>query len=77
MKFEKPMIGTPPFVSSPSLMGERDLIALCERNLSRNKIPRSFEFRSDLPRTETGKLFKEELIKDYLLSLINDQTKRA
>ena len=44
--------------------GEELLIWLRER-LSHYKCPRSISFEAQLPRTDTGKLYKQELIEKY------------
>ncbi|MGR3321555.1 MAG: acyl-CoA synthetase [Pseudooceanicola sp.] len=41
------------------------LIAWCRERLSHIKVPRSVEFRDDLPRTPTGKLVKRKLKDEY------------
>jgi long-chain acyl-CoA synthetase len=38
-----------------------ELIAFCRDRLGRHKIPRSVDFRTDLPRTDGGKLMKRQL----------------
>jgi acyl-CoA synthetase (AMP-forming)/AMP-acid ligase II len=42
---------------------ERELIAYCRQHLADVKCPRTVEFRSELPRHPTGKLYKR-LLKD-------------
>jgi len=42
---------------------ERELIAFCRERLAHYKCPRSVDFREQLPRYATGKLYKH-LIKD-------------
>ncbi len=42
-----------------------ELEALCREHLAGYKVPRSFEFRSQLPRTESGKLLKRTLRDEY------------
>jgi long-chain acyl-CoA synthetase len=37
----------------------------CRENLAGYKVPRSIEFRENLPRTDTGKLLKRELREPY------------
>jgi acyl-CoA synthetase (AMP-forming)/AMP-acid ligase II len=44
---------------------EADLIALCRSRLADMKCPRSIDFRSQLPRAETGKLYKRQLKEEY------------
>jgi long-chain acyl-CoA synthetase len=48
---------------SDELIGE--LGEFCRKNLAGYKVPRSFEFRDSLPRTDTGKLLKRELRDPY------------
>jgi acyl-CoA synthetase (AMP-forming)/AMP-acid ligase II len=38
-----------------------DLIAYCKEKLAPYEVPKSVEFRKDLPLTVTGKLFKKQL----------------
>jgi acyl-CoA synthetase (AMP-forming)/AMP-acid ligase II len=42
-----------------------ELEALCRDHLAGYKVPRSFEFRDQLPRTESGKLSKKKLRDEY------------
>jgi long-chain acyl-CoA synthetase len=51
------------YVESAELAEE--LIAHARSSLARYKVPRSVEFRSELPRSAIGKLLKTELRKDY------------
>lgn len=44
---------------------ERELIEWCKLRLSHIKVPRSVDFRADLPRTPTGKLVKRKLKDEY------------
>lgn len=44
---------------------EEELIAHCRSKLSAIKTPKSIDFRRELPRTPTGKLFKRHLKKEY------------
>jgi len=37
------------------------LVAFCRERLASYKCPRRWEFREDLPRTEAGKLYKQQL----------------
>lgn len=41
---------------------EEALVAHCRRELSRQKVPRTFEFRDALPRTSSGKVRKRDLV---------------
>ncbi len=40
---------------------ESDLIAYCKEHVAPYKYPRSFEFRSELPKGPTGKILKRAL----------------
>ena len=42
-----------------------ELLAWLRDRLSHYKCPRSISFESELPRTDTGKLYKQELIVKY------------
>ncbi len=44
---------------------ERELIAFCREHLADIKCPRSVDFRPELPRAETGKLYKRLLRDEY------------
>jgi len=50
-----------------------ELEKLCREHLAGYKVPRSFDFRDALPRTESGKLLKRVLRDDYW----KDQTTRV
>ena len=52
-----------PDAAGPDL--EAELIAYCKQRLAGYKCPRSVDFRDQLPRTRTGKLFKRELQDPY------------
>jgi long-chain acyl-CoA synthetase len=41
------------------------LIAFCAEHLSRQKVPRSIDFETKLPRLPTGKLYKRQLRDRY------------
>ena len=49
--------------AGPELAAE--LIAYCRDRLAHYKCPRSVDFRADLPRHPTGKLFKRVLREEY------------
>jgi long-chain acyl-CoA synthetase len=49
--------------ASPALAAE--LIEACQAKLARYKCPRSVDFTEELPRTETGKLYKRRLREEY------------
>ncbi len=42
-----------------------ELIAFCGKHLSRQKVPRSIDFATELPRLPTGKLYKRLLRDRY------------
>jgi long-chain acyl-CoA synthetase len=44
---------------------EAELIAYCQSKLSKVKCPKQIHFRTELPRTDTGKLFKRILKDEY------------
>jgi long-chain acyl-CoA synthetase len=44
---------------------ERELLTWLRDRLAHYKCPRSISFEAQLPRTDTGKLYKQELIKKY------------
>jgi acyl-coenzyme A synthetase/AMP-(fatty) acid ligase len=44
---------------------ERELIAYCKEHLASYKCPRSVDFRGELPRHPTGKLYKRLLKDEY------------
>jgi acyl-CoA synthetase (AMP-forming)/AMP-acid ligase II len=44
---------------------EKELIAYCRENLADVKCPRSVDFRPELPRHPTGKLYKRILKDEY------------
>ena len=44
---------------------ERELIAFCRSQLADVKCPRSVDFREELPRHPTGKLYKRLLKDEY------------
>lgn len=44
---------------------EAELIAHCRSRLADLKCPRSIDFRAELPRHETGKLYKRKLVDEY------------
>lgn len=46
---------------SPGSVDVAELEALCRRHLAGYKVPRSWDIRPELPRTESGKLLKREL----------------
>ena len=44
---------------------EKELIEFCAAHLARQKVPRSIDFESELPRLPTGKLYKKPLRERY------------
>ncbi|MCY3967948.1 MAG: hypothetical protein OXF21_05210 [bacterium] len=44
---------------------EDELIALCKQRLASSKCPRSVDFVTELPRSDTGKLLKREIRNSY------------
>jgi acyl-coenzyme A synthetase/AMP-(fatty) acid ligase len=44
---------------------EAELMAYCRDNLAAYKCPRSVDFMEQLPRLDTGKLYKQALRKNY------------
>jgi acyl-CoA synthetase (AMP-forming)/AMP-acid ligase II len=53
-----------PTSAGPDL--ERELIDFCRGRLAREKCPRTIDFRDELPRSPTGKLYKRLLRDEYL-----------
>ncbi len=47
--------------NEPSAATRKDILAFCERNLTRHKIPRVLEFRTSLPKSLVGKVLRREL----------------
>jgi long-chain acyl-CoA synthetase len=43
-----------------------DLASFCRQRLASYKVPRRWEFRNDLPRTEAGKLYKRKIRDEYV-----------
>ena len=42
-----------------------ELLAFCREHLSRQKVPRTIDYRDELPRLPTGKLYKRKLRDEY------------
>ena len=42
-----------------------ELLAFCRDHLSRQKVPRSIDYRDELPRLPTGKLYKRKLRDEF------------
>jgi long-chain acyl-CoA synthetase len=57
---------TMPATESDRANLERELIAFCRSQLADLKCPRSIDFRQELPRHATGKLYKRLLKEEYL-----------
>ena len=47
----------------------QELAAFCRERLASYKCPRRWEFRSDLPRTEAGKLYKRKIRDEYVAAM--------
>ena len=45
---------------NPSLSADQ-IVAFCRQNLTNYKVPRTVEFRSELPKTPVGKILRREL----------------
>jgi long-chain acyl-CoA synthetase len=54
---------------APDEAMEAELSAFCKSRLASYKCPRRWEFRTDLPRTEAGKLYKRKIRDEYLAAL--------
>jgi len=52
-----------PDAATPTLAAE--LLTFCEESLARYKCPRSVDFTMQLPREDSGKLFKRRLRDEY------------
>ena len=48
---------------------ERELIEYCRNGIAHYKCPRTIDFVSELPRTETGKMAKRKLRDRFLLGI--------
>ncbi|MFL5707122.1 MAG: AMP-binding enzyme, partial [Ktedonobacteraceae bacterium] len=46
---------------APSEVTRKDILAFCEKNLTRYKLPRILEFRTSLPKSLIGKVLRREL----------------
>jgi len=51
--------------SAGSVQVEAELLAYCRDRLAHYKCPKSIDFRTELPRSDTGKLFKKQLQQEY------------
>jgi long-chain acyl-CoA synthetase len=60
----QPIVGVVP---SDALIAE--LTAFCKEHLASYKCPRRWDFRTELPRTEAGKLYKRKIRDEYLAAL--------
>jgi acyl-coenzyme A synthetase/AMP-(fatty) acid ligase len=58
---------------APGVSGSSELAAelrdYVREQLAGFKVPRTIDFRDQLPRQETGKLYKKQLRDEYLLAL--------
>ena len=52
-----------PSMASPEV--ERELLVYCQEQLAKVKCPKSIDFRDELPRPPTGKLYKRLLRDEY------------
>jgi long-chain acyl-CoA synthetase len=48
-------------VKKDPMLTEEDLVAYCRKNLTGYKVPKHFEFRSELPKTNVGKILRRAL----------------
>lgn len=55
----------------PSTEIKAELLAFSRERLASYKCPRRWEFRSTLPRTEAGKLYKQQIRQDYVNTIDN------
>ena len=53
-------------------VSEKQLIEFCRKNLANLKCPKTIDFHHELPRHETGKIYKNELKKLYWQGLTNN-----
>jgi long-chain acyl-CoA synthetase len=53
------------------LVGE--LTTFCQSRLASYKVPRRWEFRRDLPRTEAGKLYKRKIRDEYIAAMNHEE----
>jgi long-chain acyl-CoA synthetase len=53
--------------ADPELQAE--LTAFCKERLASYKVPRRWEFRDDLPRTEAGKLYKRKIRDEFVATM--------
>jgi long-chain acyl-CoA synthetase len=54
----------PGFAPGPDVQDE--LVTFCKEQLASYKVPRRWDFRDDLPRTEAGKLYKRKIRDEYI-----------
>jgi long-chain acyl-CoA synthetase len=54
---------------TPSDEIQAELTAFCKERLASYKVPRRWEFRADLPRTEAGKLYKRKIREEYVAAM--------
>jgi acyl-coenzyme A synthetase/AMP-(fatty) acid ligase len=55
----------PALGATPGAELERELIEFCRAGIAHYKCPRTIDFASELPRTETGKMQKRKLRERY------------
>ena len=54
---------------TPSDEIQTELTSFCKERLASYKVPRRWEFRADLPRTEAGKLYKRKIREEYVAAM--------
>ena len=52
-------------LKSGASVNEEELISFCKKHLAHLKCPKTIDFHDELPRHQTGKIYKEELKKPY------------
>ena len=50
-----------------------ELNAFCRENLAPYKVPRSYEFRDELPKTQVGKVLRRVLVEEEMAKQAKDQ----
>jgi len=59
------------FTASEGLNAE--LLQFCKQHLASYKCPRRWDYRTELPRTEAGKLYKRKIRDEYLIAIKNKE----
>lgn len=49
-----------------AVLTEKELFSWCENRLAKYKIPRSIEFRDELPKTIVGKILRRKLVEEFV-----------